>query len=127
MERSVGSVDALIEQAQPPHFLQMHTGDYDVAALDEFAEQHPEIDSWLIEDMVGFDGAAISWQRPGSDDAGDFSKSLIDNLFVARRTHRRLTHIGHLDQGRGKQPGGRTLGVAARARLLRPPALLSAH
>ncbi len=84
MERSVGSVDALFAQAKPPHFLQMHKGDYDADALSSFAGQHPEIDSWLIEDMVGFDGAAISWQKPDSPDSGDFSKSLIDNLFVTQ-------------------------------------------
>ena len=84
MERSVGSVDALFEQAKPPHFLQMHKGDYDPEVLADFASQRPEIASWLIEDMLGFDGAAISWQRPGTDQSGDFSASLIDNLFVTQ-------------------------------------------
>ena len=82
MERLVGSVNQLFDQAKPPHFLQMHKGDYDEAALDAFAAQHPEIDSWLIEDMVGFDSANISWQRPSTGEVGDFSSSLIDNLFV---------------------------------------------
>ena len=84
MERSVGSVDALFEQAKPPHFLQMHRGDYDRATLSEFAGQHPEIESWLIEDMLGFDGAAIAWQQPATGESGDFSGSLIDNLFVTQ-------------------------------------------
>ncbi|GAA5226547.1 ABC transporter permease [Paeniglutamicibacter antarcticus] len=84
MERSVGSVNALFEQAKPPHFLQMHKGKADAEALAEFAGEHPEIDSWLIEDMLGFDGAAVSWQRPSTGGAGDFSSSLIDNLFVAQ-------------------------------------------
>ncbi|MCY7289786.1 MAG: ABC transporter permease [Cryobacterium sp.] len=84
MERSVGSVDALFEQAKPPHFLQMHKGKFDAEAVSDFAGEHPEIKSWLIEDMLGFDGAAISWQRPGTDEAGDFSGSLIDNLFVTQ-------------------------------------------
>ncbi len=84
MERSVGSVNALFEEAKPPHFLQMHKGNYDTDALNEFANDHPEIDSWLIEDMLGFDGAALSWQRPSTDESGDFSNSLIDNLFVVQ-------------------------------------------
>ncbi|MEO6866695.1 MAG: ABC transporter permease, partial [Gaiellales bacterium] len=84
MERSVGSVNALFDEAKPPHFLQMHTGEYDEAALATFADDHPEITSWLIEDMLGFDGAAISWQRPATDESGDLSASLIDNLVVTQ-------------------------------------------
>lgn len=86
MERSVGSVDALFGQAKPPHFLQMHKGGYDAQALEGFASEHPEIESWLIEDMLGFDGAAISWQRSETGESGDFSGSLIDNLFVTQNT-----------------------------------------
>lgn len=84
MERLVGSVNALFEEAKPPHFLQMHTGDYDVDALAGFADDHPEIEFWLIEDMLGFDGAAISWQRPSTGESGDLAASLIDNLFVTQ-------------------------------------------
>lgn len=85
MERLVGSVDALFEQAQPPHFLQMHTGSVDAEALALFAGKHREIESWLVEDMIGFDGAAISWHS-GSGGSGDLSASLIDNLFVTQNT-----------------------------------------
>lgn len=44
MERMVGSVDAL--------------------ARDEFASDHPQIGSWLIEDMLGIDSTAIFWWCP---------------------------------------------------------------
>lgn len=84
MERMVGSVNQLFEEAQPPHFLQMHRGEYDPAALERFAAQHPEIDAWLIEEMLGFDGAALSWHRPATGESGDLSESLIDNLFVTQ-------------------------------------------
>lgn len=84
MERLVGSVNQLFEQAKPPHFLQMHKGGYDLGALDAFAAAHPEIDAWLIEEMVGFDSAAIAWQRPSTGEGGDLSSSLIDNLFVTQ-------------------------------------------
>lgn len=82
MERLVGSVDQLFEDAQPPHYLQMHTGDYDPDELARFAEEHPAIDAWHVEHMVGYDGAAIAWERSNSDESGDFSESLIDNLVV---------------------------------------------
>lgn len=84
MERLVGSVDALMEQAQPPHFLQMHKGELNPDALSAFATQHQEIESWLIEDMLGFDGAAISWSQPATGTSGDLSDSRIDNLFVTQ-------------------------------------------
>lgn len=86
VERLVGAVDELFERAQPPHFLQMHQGDYDVAALEAFAAEHPEIESWFIEEMVGFDGGSIAWERAATGERGDLSESLIDNLFVTQST-----------------------------------------
>ncbi len=84
MERLVGSVDQLFDEAKPPHFLQMHKGEYDPAALEGFAAENSDIDAWLVEDMLGFDSAAIAWQRPASGESGDLSESLIDNLFVTQ-------------------------------------------
>lgn len=83
-ERLVGSIDRLFEVAQPPDFLQMHRGDYDAAALEAFAAEHPEIDAWLIEEMLGFDGAAVSWQHSGTGASGNLSDSVMDNLFVTQ-------------------------------------------
>ena len=83
-ERLVGSIDRLFEVAQPPDFLQMHRGDYDHAALETFAADHPEIDSWLIEEMLGFDGAALSWQQSSTGASGNLSDSVMDNLFVTQ-------------------------------------------
>lgn len=34
-----GAVDALMEQAQTPHFMQMHTGDFSREALEQFAAE----------------------------------------------------------------------------------------
>lgn len=84
MERLVGSVNQLFDEAKPPHFLQMHKGDYDPDALTRFASEHPEIDAWLVDEMLGFDSAAIAWHRPGTGEAGDLADSLIDNLFVTQ-------------------------------------------
>lgn len=84
IERLVGSVDQLFAQARPPHFLQLHEGDYDAAALQAFAARHAGIDAWTIVELHGFDGAALAWERPSTGEAGDLSASLIDNLFVAQ-------------------------------------------
>ena len=86
MERMSGAVNQLFAQAKPPHFLQMHKGDYDEAALADFAAAHPEIESWFIEEMIGFDSALLSWERPSTGERGDLSESLIDNLFVVQNT-----------------------------------------
>lgn len=84
MERLVGSINQLFEQAKPPHFLQMHKGEYDEAALARFAAQHPEIDGWLVEEMLGFDSSALTWRREATGASGSLSASLIDNLFVTQ-------------------------------------------
>lgn len=82
IERLVGAVDQLYAEAKPPHFLQMHKGDYDAAALQRFAAGQPDIEAWTVVQMYGFDSSALSWQRPSTGQAGDLSDSLIDNLFV---------------------------------------------
>ncbi len=84
MERMVGSVNQLFAEAKPPHFLQMHKGDYDQTALEGFAAEHAEIDAWLVEEMIGFDSPNLSWSRASTNESGDFSDSLIDNLFVTQ-------------------------------------------
>lgn len=84
MERLVGGINKLFDEAKPPHFLQMHTGTHDPAALERFAAAHPEIDSWLIEDMIGYDSAALTWSRPATGESGSLAQSLIDNLFVTQ-------------------------------------------
>ena len=82
MERMVGSVNQLFDEAKPPHFLQMHKGDYDPEALAEFADEQPDIEAWHVEEMLGYASPAIAWERPATGESGDFSDSLINNLFV---------------------------------------------
>ncbi|MFT3889879.1 MAG: ABC transporter permease [Arachnia sp.] len=84
MERLAGSVSRLFDTARPPHFLQMHKGDYDTGALERFAAGQPGIEAWLIEEMVGFDGSSITFERRSSGERGDLSASMIDHLFVTQ-------------------------------------------
>ncbi|MFD2794689.1 FtsX-like permease family protein [Promicromonospora vindobonensis] len=87
LERLAGSISRLSEQGRPPDFLQMHKGAYDRAALTQFAVDHePEIDEWLVEDMLGYDSASLSWSRPDTGETGDLAASRIDNLFVTQNT-----------------------------------------
>ncbi|GAB4084598.1 ABC transporter permease [Myceligenerans cantabricum] len=85
IERLSGSIAQLSEQGKPPDFLQMHLGDYDRAALEQFASDHEaEIDAWLVEEMLGFESTSLGWERPGTGENGDLAASRIDNLFVAQ-------------------------------------------
>ncbi|UZN02611.1 ABC transporter permease [Cellulomonas sp. S1-8] len=84
IERLAGSVGGLFAQAQPPHFLQMHKGDYDRSALEAFAAEHDEIDAWLVTEMVGYESNALSWDRPATGESGSMSSSRFDNLFVTQ-------------------------------------------
>lgn len=84
VERLTGSIDQLFEQAQPPHLLQMHTGEHDRDAVARFAQDQPTVEQWQIVDLLGYDGSALSWQRPGTDQRGDLSASLVDQLAVTQ-------------------------------------------
>jgi len=91
MERLLGGINQLFEEAKPPHFLQMHTGDYDAKALDDFAAAHPEIESWFIEDMVGYDSPSLTWSRSSTGESGSLAASLIDNLFITQ--NKKFDHL----------------------------------
>jgi len=97
MERLLGGINQLFEEAKPPHFLQMHTGDYDAKALDDFAATHPEIDSWFIEDMVGYDSSSLTWSRSSTGESGSLAASLIDNLFITQ--NKQFDHLLDGDAG----------------------------
>ena len=84
IERLAGSVGGLFEQAKPPHFLQMHTGEYDTDALEQFAAEHEEIDSWLVTEMLGYESNALAFQRPETGESGSLNQSRFDNLFVTQ-------------------------------------------
>lgn len=101
MERLVGGINQLFDEARPPHFLQMHTGDYDAKALDDFAAAHPGIEAWFIEDMLGYDSSSLTWSRP-TGESGSLSASLIDNLFITQNKE-----FDHLLDGSGTivEPG----------------------
>ncbi|WIM67789.1 FtsX-like permease family protein [Corynebacterium breve] len=99
LERLSGAVEAMNENTKPPHYLQMHYGEYDVAALEEFAAGRDDIDQWLIEEMVGFDSNLISFT------GGDFSSSVIDNLFVAQNEEFDFLVDTRNEQPADPQPG----------------------
>lgn len=56
----LGSVGALMEQAQVPDLLQMHTGALNEADIARFAEECPEIDQWQICRFLNLDNSEVS-------------------------------------------------------------------
>lgn len=56
----LGSVDALMEQAQVPDLLQMHTGDINESQIGQFAREHPGIDQWQICRFLNLDNSEVT-------------------------------------------------------------------
>lgn len=56
----LGSVGALMEQAQVPDLLQMHTGELNEADISQFAGEHQEIDRWQICRLLNLDNSQVS-------------------------------------------------------------------
>lgn len=59
MARLVGAGDALLDRADAPHLVQMHTGDLDPAAIDAFAASQDAVTAHRISPLLGIDGAEL--------------------------------------------------------------------
>ena len=53
-----GAIDALMEHAQTPHFMQVHVGELDRARLDVFAAEHESVARHQVLEFLNLDGAA---------------------------------------------------------------------
>ena len=56
----LGSMGDLMEQAQVPDLLQMHTGELNEADISQFAGEHQEIDRWQICRLLNLDNSQVS-------------------------------------------------------------------
>lgn len=56
----LGAIDNLMEQAQTPDFLQMHTGEIDEEKVSQFAEQHTEIEEWQVSRFLNLENGTLS-------------------------------------------------------------------
>ena len=65
----LNSIDRLMEKAETPDFLQMHSGEIDRSMLEDFAASHSEIDRMQIEMFLNLENGELS--------LGEFS--LADN------------------------------------------------
>ncbi|WP_234410419.1 ABC transporter permease [Caldalkalibacillus mannanilyticus] len=53
------SIDHLFTNSKTPHFVQMHAGDLDQAALENWAQSHDLVKDYQLVEMVNIDGANI--------------------------------------------------------------------
>lgn len=75
IERLTGALDHIEQIAAPPHYLQMHIGDYDEKAIKAFADETGMVEHVAIQKMFNVDGVNIIHET-------SFSDSLLDNYFV---------------------------------------------
>lgn len=83
IERLTGALDEIFEIAQPPHYLQMHVGPIDEAALSKFAADTGLVKTYEIQDMVNVEGTNIGITRQDLS-TDSFSDSVMDNYFVTQ-------------------------------------------
>ncbi|MDF2908975.1 MAG: transporter permease, partial [Herbinix sp.] len=74
----ISSLKGLNELAVPPEYLQMHKGNYDEEAFQNFVETHDYIENSLIVDMLDIKNANIIYQDE------TLEKYLMDNGFVTQ-------------------------------------------
>ncbi|MFW5790607.1 MAG: FtsX-like permease family protein [Bacillota bacterium] len=77
------SINNMYEIARPPHFMQMHVGDFSQADVDRFAREIDYIEAWQTVEMIDIFGNNI--QVIGSDgNSYLMTDSLIDNYWVTQ-------------------------------------------
>lgn len=55
----IGSIDRMMAAQKVPHLLQMHAGPVDNNRIAAFANSQPDVEDWLVQDFLNFDGAQI--------------------------------------------------------------------
>jgi len=61
--RLLGASSSLMEQADAPHVVQMHAGDYDADQLERWVAQRPDVSQHQVMLMLGIDGADLLFDR----------------------------------------------------------------
>lgn len=54
-----GAIDTLMTQSKTPHFMQMHSGELNIARLSAFAEQNSHVDQFQVVDFLNVEGSRI--------------------------------------------------------------------
>lgn len=54
-----GSIDGMMERAQTPHFMQMHSGTLDRSKLEDFANAQSNLEEWQVLDFLNVDNSEL--------------------------------------------------------------------
>ncbi len=54
-----GAIDAMMQQAETPHFMQMHSGEIDITRLTNFANQEDGVDEFQVLEFLNIDNSKI--------------------------------------------------------------------
>lgn len=81
IQRLSGSVDQIMDLTDPPHFLQMHVGDFDRDRVEDLVMETGLVSQYQIQDMANIEGINIAYTRQDGT-RGNLSDSLLDNYFV---------------------------------------------
>lgn len=86
--QTITSISEFYDKAQPPHFLQMHKGELDQKAIDDFSSQYPGVDYWQTEVMLDVYGENITVVNQNGD--FDLSDCMLDIGLVFQNEERDL-------------------------------------
>ena len=54
-----GAIQTLMTQAKTPHFMQMHSGEFDTWELDHFVKDHPAVEEFQVLEFLNIDNSKI--------------------------------------------------------------------
>lgn len=86
--RTLDSISQLYEIAQPPHFLQMHRGDIDLAGIEAFMKSREDVTSWQVQNTIQVDGYTMEIIQ--GDRRFDLSDFKIDLGLVCQNAEKDL-------------------------------------
>lgn len=75
------SINNMYEIARPPHFMQMHVGDFNQVEVDRFAREKDYIEAWQTVEMIDIPGNNIQVINSAGT-SYSMADSLIDNYWV---------------------------------------------
>lgn len=81
ISRLSGSVDQIMALTEPPHYLQMHVGEFDRERVEELITDTGLVKEQQIQDMANIEGINIDYVRQDGT-RGNLADSLLDNYFV---------------------------------------------
>jgi putative ABC transport system permease protein len=86
--RTLDSISQLFKIAEPPHFLQMHRGEIDLAQVEAFMDGRVDVTYWQVQDTIQVDGYTMEIIR--GEKRFDLSDFKIDIGLVHQNSEKDL-------------------------------------